>query len=179
MAVTSLVFENDPSREARHALLLNALREHFNNPELEIEYSNKGKPVLVGINKYISVTTAEKVMICAVSDTPIGIDGEHMARFSGESKTDYIGIAERFFTEEEADYVREGEDTGMRFAKIWIRKEAYCKYTGKGLTDFPNFSVTDGERFYGKISGVPVKRFLVNFPGSNEFLFAIVGDYSA
>ncbi|MDD4124980.1 MAG: 4'-phosphopantetheinyl transferase superfamily protein [Eubacteriales bacterium] len=178
MAVTSLVFENNPSKEARHAELLNSLREHFNNPDLDIEYTSKGKPVLKGINKYISVTTTENVMVCALSDTPIGIDGEHTARFSGESRTDYIGIAERFFTEEEADFIREGEDTGIRFAKIWIRKEAYCKYTGKGLSDFPNFSVTDGERFYGKINGIPVKRFSVNFPGSNEFLFAIVGDYS-
>lgn len=159
-------------------MLLDALREHFNNHNIEIEYSSRGKPSLKGINKFISVTTTENVMVCAISDVPIGIDGEHLTRFSGESRTDYVVIAERFFTEEEADFVREGEDTGMRFAKIWVRKEAYCKYTGKGLSDFPNFSVTDGERFYGRVNGVPIKKFTVNFPGSNEYIFAIAGDNS-
>ncbi|MGI6715993.1 MAG: 4'-phosphopantetheinyl transferase family protein [Eubacteriales bacterium] len=178
MAITSIVLENNPNREARHAILLNAVREHLSNPDITIEYTSRGKPVLKGTNKHISVTTTEKVMVCAISDTPIGIDGEHIGRFSAESRTDFIGIAERFFTEEEADFVREGEDTGVRFAKIWVRKEAYCKFTGKGLSDFPNFSVSDGERLYGKINGVPIKKLNVNFPGSNEYLFAIVGDYS-
>ena len=85
-------------------------------------------------------------------------------------------LARRFFTDEEAEYVRDGEDTGVRFAKIWIRKEAYSKYTGKGLADFSNFSVNDGERFYGKVNGGPVKRLNVSFPGSNEYLFAVAGD---
>lgn len=177
MAVTTLVLENETGREARHARLLDALREHFNNPDLDVEYTIKGKPVLLGINKHISVTTTENLMICAIADAPIGIDGEHVARFTGESRVDYPGIAERFFTEEEAEYVRGGDNPGMRFAKVWVRKEAYSKYTGKGLVDFPNFSVNDGERFYGKVNGVPIKRFAVPFPRSGEFLFAIAGDY--
>lgn len=176
MALTTLILENDPNRDARHATLLNAVREHFNNPDIEIEYSRKGKPELKGVNRYISVTTVEDKMIAVLSEGRIGIDGEHISRFTGETRTDFPAIAERFFTDEEADYVRDGEDTGVRFAKIWIRKEAYAKYTGKGLTDFANFSVNDGERFYGKINGVPIKLIKINFPGSNEFLFAVAGD---
>ena len=178
MAVTTLVLENNPNREARHAALLNALREHFNNPDIDIEYAPKGKPIVKNINKHISVTTVENMMICAISDTVIGIDGEHIARFS-DNKTDFVAIAERFFTDEEADYVREGDDVGVRFAKIWVRKEAYCKFTGKGLADFANFSVTDGERFFSKINGIPIKRLNVQIPASGEYFFAIVGDYSA
>ena len=64
-----------------------------------------------------------------------------------------------------------------RFIKVWIRKEAFCKFTGKGLVDFANFSVNDGERFYGKVNGVPIKKLNVTFPGSNEYLFVIAGDY--
>ena len=108
MAVTTLVLENNPDREERHAILLNAVREHLENPDLTIEYTSRGQPVLKGSNKYISVTTTEKVMVCAVSDTPVGIDGEHTGRFIGETRTDFIAIAERFFTEEESDFVREG-----------------------------------------------------------------------
>lgn len=176
MAITTLVLESSPSREVRHATLLNAVQAHFNNPAIEIEYNRKGKPSLKGINRYISVTTVEDKMICVLSEGKIGVDGERLSRFTGESKTDFPAIAERFFTDEEADFVRDGEDTGVRFAKIWIRKEAYCKYTGKGLADFANFSVNDGERFYGKINGVPIKRLSVNFPGSGEYMFAVAGD---
>lgn len=177
MAVTTLILENNPSREQRHAILLNELRAHFNNPDLEIEYSPKGKPTLKGINKYISITRVDKYMICAVSDTQIGIDGEKIADLV-DAKNDFSAMAERFFTDEESDYVRDGEDQGVRFAKIWVRKEAYCKFTGKGLADFANFSVNDGERFYGKVNNIPVKRYNVNIPQPNEYVFAIVGDYS-
>lgn len=178
MAVTTLILENNPSKEVRHATLLNALREHFNNPDIDIEYSPKGRPTVKNINKHISVTTVENYMICAISDTVIGIDGEHISRFT-DSKTDFTTMAERFFTDEEADYVHEGDDTGVRFAKIWVRKEAYCKFTGKGLADFANFSVTDGERFYSKINGIPIKKFNVSIPSASEYFFIIVGDYSA
>ena len=151
MAVTTLVLKNSKNRDERHATLLEAVRKQLDNPNVAIKYSNKGKPLLVGSNKHISVTTTGDVMVCA--------------------------IAERFFTEEEADYVRDGENDGTRFFKVWIRKEAFCKFTGKGLVDFANFSVNDGERFYGKVNGVPIKKLNVTFPGSNEYLFVIAGDY--
>lgn len=178
MSTTTLVLENNKNKEERHAVLLNELRNYLQNPDLELEYSPKGKPSLVGSRKYISVTTTGTVMVCVISDTPVGIDGEYMPRFSEESKTDYTAIAERFFTEEEAEYVRDGDADGVRFAKIWIRKEALSKFTGKGLSDFSNFSVNDGERFYGRINGIPIKRLNVSFPGSTEYLFAIAGDYN-
>lgn len=177
MAVTTLVLENNKNREERHAILLNALRDHLQNPDIEIKYSPKGKPSLVGSNKHISVTTTGDVMVCAVSDTNIGIDGENLARFTVPDGRDYTAIAERFFTEEEADYVRDGENDGTRFVKVWVRKEAFCKFTGKGLVDFANFSVSDGERFYGKINGVPIKKLNVTFPGSDNYMFIIAGDY--
>jgi len=175
MAVNTLILQNDPKRETRHQILLDAIRTHFNNDQIQIEYTRKGKPEVKGINKFISVTTVEDKMVCVISDGKVGVDGERLTRFTAENKTDYPAIAERFFTDEEADYVRDGEDTGVRFAKIWVRKEAYCKYTGKGLADFSNFSVNDGERFYPKVNGVAIKRFNVSALG-NEYVFAIAGD---
>ena len=114
-------------------------------------------------------------MVCVFADNPVGIDGEYLPRFN-DKKTDYIALAERFFTDEEADYVRDGDGDPMRFVKVWIRKEAYSKFTGKGLSDFSNFSVTDGEKLYSKISGVPVKKLTPVFPGYSDYIFVIVGD---
>ena len=139
MAVTTLVLKNSKNRDERHATLLEAVRKQLDNPNVAIKYSNKGKPLLVGSNKHISVTTTGDVMVCAIADTNIGIDGENLARFTEQEQHDYVAIAERFFTEEEADYVRDGENDGTRFIKVSIRKEAFCKFTGNGLVDFANF----------------------------------------
>ena len=177
MAVTTLVLKNSKSRDERHATLLEAVRRQLDDPSIEITYTGKGKPLLSGSDKHISVTTTGDVMVCAIGDTNIGIDGENLARFTEQGVRDYVAIAERFFTEEEADYVRDGENDGTRFAKVWIRKEAFCKFTGKGIADFANFSVNDGERFYGRINGVPIKKLNVTFPGSSDYLFIVVGDY--
>ena len=98
-----------------------------------------------------------------------------LGRFNDNSNHDYLAIAERFFTEEEAEYVRSNDSDAVAFAKVWVRKEAYSKYTGKGLADFSNFSVTDGERFNSKVNGVPVKKYNVTFPGSTDYLFALAG----
>lgn len=43
----------------------------------------------------------------------------------------YERIASRFFTERELDYVRKTGEAG--FFEIWVRKEAYMKYTGEGM----------------------------------------------
>ena len=34
---------------------------------------------------------------------------------------------QRFFTEEEAEYVRDNDGDAVAFAKVWVRKEAYSK----------------------------------------------------
>lgn len=70
--------------------------------------------------------------------------------------------------------MRGGDDTTLRFAKVWVRKEAYVKYTGKGLSDFPNFSVVnDSGHFESEIAGVKIKRFNPSFPMAEDYLFAI------
>jgi phosphopantetheinyl transferase len=177
MAIKTFVLENNPEKEKRHAAIEKAIKDYLENDKAEILYNNKGKPYIVGTetDKHLSVTTTGQIMLCVLSDMPIGIDGEHLERFNTENKTDYIALAERFFTEEEADYVREGDGDPLRFVRIWVRKEAYVKLTGKGLSDFLNFSVTDGERFFGRVNGIPIKKFAINFPGSNEYMFAIAG----
>lgn len=177
MAVKTFILENYPEKEKRHIAIETVIRDFLDNEKVKVLYTDKGKPYLEGLpnERYISITTTGKVMLCVFSDKPVGIDGEHLGRFGPDNKTDYTSLAERFFTEEEAEYVRDGEGETMRFVRIWTRKEAYVKYTGKGLVDFPNFSVTDGERFYAKINGVPIKKFSINFPGSSEYMFAIAG----
>ncbi len=177
MAIKTFIFENSESKEKRHSQVQSALREYTGIDSAEVLYTSKGKPYIKGVPEdiYVSVTTADEVMVAAFSSKPIGIDGEHMARFENdtrEKRPDYIALAERFFTSDEAEYVRDGAD-GERFAQIWVRKEAYVKYTGEGLSAFSSFSVTDGIKMFNKVNGVPIKKLNVVFPGSSEYLFMV------
>lgn len=181
MAIKTFIFENISDKEKRHAQVQSALREYTGIDSAEVYYNNRGKPFIKGLpnDMYISVTTADEVMVVVFSDKPVGIDGERLTRFESDArakKPDYITLAERFFTGEEAEFVREGSVEGEQFAQIWVRKEAYVKYTGKGLSDFANFSVVDGSKLLGKVNGVSIKKLNVAFPGSNEYLFIIAGD---
>ena len=192
-----IVTENLSTEDARHKKLLAEVRALLEDKKLKIEYSVRGKPSITGTAepKFISVTTCGKYMVAAVSNTAIGIDGEWLGRFgsaragSGQDesacdesaqergKVDYTAIAERFFTEEEAEFVRGGDGEHERFIRIWVRKEAFVKFTGKGLVDFPNFSVSDGERFFGKVNGVPIKKLVIPTEDAAEYVFAVAGDY--
>lgn len=178
MAFKTFILDNIADRSRRHEMINEKAREYFGTPEAEVVYSSKGKPSVTGVTpeKYVSVTTTGAVMVVVFSDMPVGVDGEYLGRFSPGDHPEYTAIAERFFSEEEADYVRDNDGDPTAFARVWVRKEAYVKYTGRGLSEFPSFSVTDGERFFSKVNGVPIKRFAVNFPGSSDYIFAIAGN---
>ncbi len=177
MSAQVFVFENVKEKEERHKLLQSALRDYSGIDSAEIVYKYKEKPSIKGVSKdfYVSVTTVSEVMVCVFSEKPVGIDGELISKFKEENlNSDYLSMAEKFFTSEEADFCRDGDP--MNFANVWIRKEAYCKYAGIGIKDFHTFSVSDGDRLYSKIKGVPVKKFSPQFPGSSDYMFVVVGD---
>lgn len=173
------ILNNDPDREVRHTAVQNAVRAFLHKDDVEIVYSEKGKPSVTGTEtpKYISVTTTGDKMLVALSDSPIGIDGEYLPRYK-ESRTDFSQLAERFFSNEESDFVHDGPtvaDEKERFLKIWTRKEAYVKCVGKTLADFPSFSVVEGDRLLQKVGSTNLRKFSIAFEGCEDYLFAIAG----
>jgi 4'-phosphopantetheinyl transferase len=97
-----------------------------------------GKPFLLdepGI--HFNISHAGKYVVCAVSDTPVGIDVE---------TTDHKGImevAKRYFTEDELLYVQSFQTKAAQqkaFSTIWTMKEAYIKRDGRGLSILSTFS---------------------------------------
>ncbi len=177
MAFRCFVLENNPDREARHAAVEAAVRDCMKE-DVHIEYSAKGKPSIVGAKeeKHISVTTTGSKIVVALHDSPVGIDGEYLPRYEN-GKTDFAALAERFFSGDEAEYVRnESEESEKdKFLKIWVRKEAYVKCVGKTVADFPNFSVVDGEKIMSKVGSVSLKKFNLRFEGCEDYIFAIAG----
>lgn len=179
MALKCIILKNNPDMEARHEAVQNAVRKYLASDTVNVVYAENGKPSIEGFDgkKYISVTTTGDKMIVALNDTPIGIDGEYLPRYA-ERKTDYSMLAERFLSGEESEYVRAGAtvvDERERFLKIWTRKEAYVKCSGKTIADFPSFSVIEGDKFLPKVGSVSIRKFSISFEGSEDYLFAIAG----
>lgn len=107
---------------------------------LKISKSEYGKPYLVDYpNVHFNVTHAKGLIVCALSDQPIGIDVEKIKRL----KRLRGAIAKRYFTETEQGYVfSEVNSQEERFIEIWTKKEAYVKWTGKGMKiPFNSFDV--------------------------------------
>jgi hypothetical protein len=113
-----------------------------------------GKPYFIDIpNAHFSVSHSGRVWACLMSETEVGLDVEDIAARrdrSAAGETRYLKPARRCFAEDERRYVefaamRGAEELAARFFFVWTRKEAYVKYTGRGLgAGFGSFSVLDG-----------------------------------
>ena len=181
MALKVFVLENSSTKRKRQTDVNNAVREYLNNPKAKLVYEEEtGKATVVGAEKkvYISITCANKVMLVALYEKPIGIDGEYLPRvLSGDNKVDYTMLADLFFAPEESEFMHDTtrETEADTFLRIWVRKEAYVKAAGKTVAEFPKFSVVEGDRFLPKVNGITIKKFAIKFPECEDYLFAIAG----
>lgn len=180
MALKTFILENSSTKKQRCADIQKAVREYLGDDNIKVTYDEKGRPSVENSDKkvYLAITATENVMLAVLYEKPIGIDGEYLPKIiSPESKIDYITLAERFFSVDEVEYLRDSarEAEAENFVKIWVRKEAYIKAAGKTIADFPNFSVVDGSRFAKKVHGVSIKAFAIKFPECENYVFAIAG----
>lgn len=113
------------------------------------EQNAYGKPYLKGVpNFHFNISHSDIYVACAISKNPIGIDIEMIKPID-------FGIAKRFFTKAEEQYISEVQSEVRqqnRFYEIWTRKEAYIKLCGKGLhIPLNSFDVlTPAEKVYYK-----------------------------
>ena len=94
----------------------------------EILRAEKGKPYFKELPLQFSVSHTEDLWVCLISDDtdPVGVDIQQIKETRQER------VAERYFTNEEKEYLKENCEAA--FFEIWTRKEAYAKYKGSGLT---------------------------------------------
>lgn len=181
MAIKTFILENSSTKKQRRADIQNSVREYLKEPKAKVVYDENGdKPTVENTEKkhYISITRAGEVMLVVLCDRPVGIDGEYLPRIlSPENKIDYLSLAERFFTDDEAEFIRDaaGGTEAETFVKLWTRKEAYIKCVGKTISEFPNFSVVDGSKLISKLGNVPLRKFSIKFPGCEDYMFMIAG----
>ena len=181
MALKVFVLENSTTKKKRQTDIQNAVREYLKNPKAKIVYDEEnGKVTVENTDKkvYISIACANTVMLVVLYEKPIGIDGEYLPRAtSKDNKVDYTILADRFFSEEEAEFMHDTtrDNEAENFIRIWVRKEAYVKAAGKTIEEFPNFSVIDGTRFLPKVNNISLKKFSIKFPECEDYLFVIAG----
>lgn len=110
--------------------------------ELVMDYGEKGKPYLREYPLFFNLSHSGEYVACAVSDREIGVDIQKC------SYTNVIGIAKRFFSEEECgalEACETGEERQQFFYRLWVRKEAYGKLLGKGILGVVSVSLLPDE----------------------------------
>lgn len=119
---------------------------------LDIELNEFGKPFIKNSNLFFSISHTENLWMCAVGENEVGFDAEVKSRVIS---TDRIRqLSKRFFTDAEGKFIGENKE---KFLYIWTRKEAYVKYSGRGLGQgLETFNVLDQEGFievpqYGEV----------------------------
>jgi len=114
--------------------------------QLTIERQPKGKPYFKNLPEcHFSVSHSGGVFVCALSDSPVGVDIQEYKRRPDEEER-CCKIAARFFHFDEIDAL--DADTVSAFYNIWTAKEAYVKYTGDGIDgDFSAFCIFDIDEY--------------------------------
>lgn len=109
----------------------------------ELKRSEKGKPYLASLREdlqeespekgdsykqvHLSVSHSGELFACLIDEENTGVDIQQYRN------VEQIKIARRYFDDREIEYVKKHGSAG--FFKLWTRKEAYCKYTGRGLEE--------------------------------------------
>ena len=93
--------------------------------DVKIEVYKEGKPYFANFDVEFSVSNTGPMWMCLFDRKPCGIDIQEVKSCKHES------IAERHFSKAEFEYVKLWGEEG--FFDIWTAKEAFGKYTGKGL----------------------------------------------
>lgn len=122
---------------------------------IEIRKGAHGKPYTLNTPAHFNISHSGNYTVLAVSDKPIGIDMEIIRDFSAI-------LAKKLFNDDELRYIA-GDNPSRKkstmqrcFYEIWTAKEAYLKYTGKGLSGGVNsFSFNfNGEKLTPNINDV-------------------------
>lgn len=134
--------ENDKLLSLGAGLLLKRACERRGIPDADrlVSYSPYGKPFLSEHPEvYFSLSHSGSVVLCLVSDRPVGCDTERI-------DPRMLRLAPRVLQTEELKQVRSAgpeAEQAEQFTRFWCLKESYMKCTGLGLSLMPErFSFT-------------------------------------
>ncbi len=96
---------------------------------LAYQYRENGKPYFKNYPYYFNLSHSGDYVVCALSGREVGADLQIHRSANPER------LAERYFSPAEVDAFRQAGDREAFFFRLWARKEAYGKLTGKGIAD--------------------------------------------
>lgn len=121
--------------------LLICSRLNMKNRDIHLVHNAYGKPSLgEDSGLHFNNSHSGKWVVCAIDESPIGIDVEEVKEMD-------LGLAERFFSEQECiDLHRQQDETKLSyFFDLWTLKESYIKAAGMGLSlPLDSFSIRVG-----------------------------------
>lgn len=104
---------------------------------LKFSYGSHGKPFLENSNLKFNLAHSDNLALYAFTyDRAIGIDVEMIRPVS-----DLLAIANRFFSANESETIRQASDQSQQFFRYWTCKEAFLKATGDGLSQLSHLEI--------------------------------------
>lgn len=107
-------------------LLGAALAEDFDVRHAVIHRIGLGKPKLIHDFLHMNLSHCKGLAVAAVGRMPLGVDAETTRRIP-ES------LMQKVCAPEEIRQIQSEDDHAAAFSRFWTLKEAYAKYTGKGI----------------------------------------------
>ena len=113
-----------------YLLLLEALKQQYGvNQPPHYVIGTHGKPSLLEYpHIHFNTSHCHTAVICAVCNTPIGVDIERRRCIKDS-------LINHTMNEEEKERIKKSNDREMEFLRLWTAKEAVVKLSGEGIRD--------------------------------------------
>lgn len=126
---------NQQTRITSRAVLKILLGRYLSVDPLEISFKSdqQKKPILNNFNPeslHFNVSHSGDWILIAIDTNPIGVDLEYT-----DASFTYQNLLDFSFNAEEKEHIQTSNLPHQNFYKLWTRKEALLKATGKGLID--------------------------------------------
>lgn len=130
---------------------------------IRFSYTDRGKPLCPETGLHFSLSHSGFFVACAVSEQEIGADIEALRPIRP-------ALAKRVCTPEELAYINADGFDSARFLAVWTAKEAYCKYTGEGISaDLRQLSVAAAGGLLPDVCGRPLLQ-----ERTEEYIFSVI-----
>jgi 4'-phosphopantetheinyl transferase len=107
-------------------ILLNYLLKKIGLDNPIFDSDEYGKPYIKNYSDvHFNLTHSQNYVACAISDSPVGVDIEHIHDVDLE-------LAKKYFQDQEYEYVKNNQHNNA-FFELWVLKESYMKMTGLGF----------------------------------------------
>lgn len=77
---------------------------------------------------HYNISYSGKYIYCIIAETPVGID------IQIETEMDYPLVLKRLVPENRAQEILQAENITEEFFREWVKREAFIKFTGEGLS---------------------------------------------